>query len=442
MGKLLTIALFIAACVGIFGWLFVKAGGDLPGGQKPLKARALVPTAFQLVQNADVRRAGVTIGHVRDVKNRGDFGLVEFNVDQDKGPLYKDATVRIRTKTLVGENYVDLDPGTPKAGPLGDDGVIPLAQAGEAVQLDEILSGLDARTRAAVQRNLDAFGGGFGDRGPELSRLFAVTPGTLKGVAQLSDLLKDQRPQLASMIDQTGKTLQAFANRTADVRNLSVQSQRTAAAAASRDKQLAATLAALPDTLRQLRTTSAKLGRVSRRSTPVAADLRVAMTALPAVTKRLQTSTEAGRQLFRILPSVSKQAEPMLSRLKTFSGATTDAVPSVDRFLSETNPMLRYFMPHATDLGTVFANIGSATDTRDVSSNLGRVHALVDQETLSGLPKEVYDAIDALANAGAVDKTRGVQYNAYPSPGDRTSPKPGTKAPPRLTADPTALGPK
>jgi phospholipid/cholesterol/gamma-HCH transport system substrate-binding protein len=442
IGKLLTIAIFTIACVGVFAWLFGQAGGNLPGGKKVDRAQALVPTAFQLVKNADVRRAGVTIGKVRDVQNRGSVGLVQFDVDQDQGPLYKDATVKIRTKTLVGENYVDLDPGTPKAGKLGENGTIPLKQAGEAVQLDEILSGVDKKTRAAVQRNLDALGGGLGDRGQQLSRLFAASPATLKSVAQLSDLLKDQRPQLAAMIDQSGKVLQAFANRTADVRNLSVQAQQTAAAAASRDAQIGATLAQLPDTLRQLRETSELLGRVSRRSTPVTADLRVAMAALPAVTKRLQASTTAGRELFDVLPSVSKRADPMLAKLKDFSGETKQLVPAMDGLLRETNPALRYLKPHATELGTVWANLGSATDTRDVSSNLGRVHTVYDDRTINGLPKGVYDAVQDLLNLGGLSKTRMLGKEAYPTPGSRRTPKGSGTTPPQLKADPSALGGK
>jgi len=442
IGKLLTIAIFTIACVGIFGWLFVKAGGDLPGGEKGNRARALVPTAFQLVQNADVRRAGVTVGKVKDVQNRGSVGVVSFEVDKDQGPLYKNATVRIRTKTLVGENYVELEPGTPKAGPLGDNGVLPLAQAGEAVQLDEILSGLDDKTRAAIQANLDSLGGGFGERGAQLSRLFATTPVTLKNVQGLNDLLNDQKPQLAKMVDQTGQTLQAFANRTNDVRNLAVQGQKTAAAAATRDAQIGATLSQLPDTLRQLRETSAKLGRVSRRSTPVTADLRVAMAALPAVTKRLEASTNAGRELFDVLPSVSKQAEPMLAKLKDFSGETKDAVPSIDALMRELNPALRYLKPHARDIGTVWANLGSAVDTRDVTGNLGRVHALVDEETVNGLPKEVYEVVQQLATLGGFSNVRGVKRNAYPDPGSRKAPSALTKAPEQLKADPSALGAK
>ncbi|MEV4418941.1 MlaD family protein [Patulibacter sp. NPDC049589] len=439
VGKLLTIAIFTIACLGVFGWLFVKAGGDLPGTDEGERAQALVPTAFQLVKNADVRRAGVTVGKVRDVQNRGSVGLVQFTVNKDQGPLYKDATVKIRTKTLVGENYVDLDPGTPKAGPLGDNGTIPLTQAGEAVQLDQILSGLDKPTRAAIQKNLDALGGGVGERGAQLSRLFAVTPVTLKGVRQLSDLLDDQRPELAKMIDQSGKVLQAFASRTADVRNLAVQAQQTAAAAASRDAQIGATLRQLPDTLRQLRETSTRLGRVSRRSTPVAADLRVAMAALPAVTKRLESSTNAGRELFDVLPSVSKQAEPMLAKLKDFSGETKTAIPALDGLLRETNPALRYLKPHATELGTVWANLGSAIGTRDVSSQLGRVHAIVDDRTVNGLPKEVYDAVQQVLTLGGLTKTRGIGFNAYPDPGSRKDPKALQGTPPQLRADPSAL---
>ncbi|MDX8150709.1 MlaD family protein [Patulibacter brassicae] len=437
--KLLLIAAFTAACVAIFAWLFVKAGGSIPGGGKT-KAQALVPTAFQLVPNADVRRAGVKVGRVRDIQSRGDLGLVSFEVDKDQGPLYRNATVRIRTKTLVGENYLDIDPGDRKTGELPQDGTLPVTQAGEAVQLDQILSGLDERTRASVQRNLSTIGGGLGDRGPELNRLFGSLPNTFDRVTEIDEILKNQRPQLARTIEQTGQLMQAFANRTADVRRLAIQAEATARAAAERDQQIGAALNALPDALRQVKATSTHLGEVAGRNTSVVADLRVAAQALPAVTARLERSSAAGRQVVSILPGLSKQADPMLAKLTAFGPEAKRIVPPLDSFLREANPFLRYVKPYSRELGTVFANLGSAAGTKDAVGYVGRIMLMVSPYTVTGLPKGVQGAVDALTTVGGLFPLLKVDFNGYPAPGTRGNPTPLQGDPPKVDQDPSALG--
>ena len=437
-GKLAAIALFTATCLAIFGWLWVKAGGDLPGGRSGTQAQALLPTAFQLVPNADVRRAGVKIGRVRDVEHRGALGLVRFEVDADQGPLYRDARVRIRTKTLVGENYLELDPGDARAGRLPRDGVLSVEQAGEAVQLDEILSGLDARTRAAVQRNLSSIGRGVGDRGPQLNRLFGELPGVVGRVTELDDVLRGQRPQLARLVAQTGELTQAFADRGEDVRTLAVGAEATARAAAERDAQLGAALDELPATLRQVGATTRRVGALGRRNAPVVADLRTGVDALPAVTRRLERSARAGRTVVGVLPGLARRADPMIRRLQAFAPAAAALVAPLDELLRQVNPALRYLAPYAREAGTVFANLGSAADTTDAVGHLGRVMPIVGTRSVTGLPPGVHDALDRLTALGGLVPAMTLGVSPYPEPGQRANPVPLRGAPPRVDADPPA----
>ncbi|WP_320670036.1 MlaD family protein [Patulibacter defluvii] len=437
--KILAIVTFTAICVGIFAWLFGKAGGTLPGAESKYEAKVLVPTAFQLVPNGDVRRAGVKVGKVTDISSRGDVGVVTIAIDKDQGPVYRDATVKVRTKTLVGENYIDLDPGTPQAGPLKGDAALPLEQAGEAVQLDQILSGLDKPTRAAVQRNLDALGPGFRGRGDDLNEFLGAATPTIRKVGDLTELLDGQRDQLARVVDDTGTVMQAFGDRTADVRKLAIQAKNTAEAAASRDQRISDVLDRLPGTLQQVKSTVAHLGRVSRSSTPVVADLKVAAQNLPPVTERLAAAAKAGQQLFDVLPGFSKQAEPMLRSLRVFGDETTPVVPALDAVLRNLNPALAYLGPRATDMATAFANMGSAVDTRDATGNLARVHLTVDEHTLTGMRKEVTDTLNTLISVGGLAGTQGLRFNAYPDPGQRGNPQLPKGDPPRLAEAPSAL---
>lgn len=434
-GKIAGLLAFTTICLLIFGVLFVKAGGNLPGGGKEYEAKVLVPTAFQLVPNGDVRRAGVTIGKVKKIDSRGSAGLVTIALKKGQGPVYRDATVLVRTKTLVGENYLDLDPGTPRAGKLPDGAALPLTQAGEAVQLDQILSGLDAKTRASVRKNLNALGPGLDRRGADLNRLIGVASPTLDRVDQLTTLLDSQKDQLARVVDNTGDVMQAFTDRTDAVRRLATQAKSTADAAASRDQQLSAVLATLPGTLRQVRSTTTHLGRVSRSSTPVVADLRVATRELPPVTRRLASAAKAGQRLFDVLPSFSKAADPMLASLQSFATDTKPVVPDLDQVLRTLRPGLAYVGPYARDIGSGAGLLGDAVNSEDQVGKVARVHAEVDENTVNGLPLQLQKIIADLTNLGSVHNLHRADYGSYPAAGTRKSPEPTAPAP-RLEPDP------
>src|SRR5688500_17299408 len=59
-----------------------------------------------------VRIAGVRKGHVTDIKVRPDGSAeVTMTVDDDV-PLHSDATARVANLGLLGEKYIELEPGT------------------------------------------------------------------------------------------------------------------------------------------------------------------------------------------------------------------------------------------------------------------------------------------------------------------------------------------
>jgi phospholipid/cholesterol/gamma-HCH transport system substrate-binding protein len=88
-----------------------------------------VKATFEDVAGLDdesaVRIAGVRKGHVTDIKVRPDGRAeVTLQVDDDV-PLHADATAKVANLGLLGEKYIELDPGTPTA-PLLAQGTVTL----------------------------------------------------------------------------------------------------------------------------------------------------------------------------------------------------------------------------------------------------------------------------------------------------------------------------
>src|SRR5207248_1982565 len=115
--KIATLIAFTVICLLVFLYLFQATGGRL-GFSSGYKVSALMPTTFNLVPQSDVRAAGVKVGTVDSVTPHGQDALVTFTIDthtRSFPPIYRNATTQVRIKTLVGESYLSLDPGTPDA---------------------------------------------------------------------------------------------------------------------------------------------------------------------------------------------------------------------------------------------------------------------------------------------------------------------------------------
>jgi ABC-type transporter Mla subunit MlaD len=66
--------------------------------------------------------------------------------------VYKNSTVPIRSKSVAGENYVELDPGDPSRGALRSGGVLPLSQELAPTQDDDVFSIFNAPERKNLAR--------------------------------------------------------------------------------------------------------------------------------------------------------------------------------------------------------------------------------------------------------------------------------------------------
>ena len=106
-----------------------------------------------------MRIAGVNVGKVIDVTPRGDAAEVTFTVADDGRPIHDDAEIDIRPRLfLEGNFFLDLKPGSPSAPELPSDGEIPATQTATAVQLDEVLTALQADSRQSLRELLKGFG--------------------------------------------------------------------------------------------------------------------------------------------------------------------------------------------------------------------------------------------------------------------------------------------
>ena len=116
--RLAAMILFTASCVGILLYLWLVFGGSVPLRPEGYRVKVQFPEATQLAQEADVRISGVNVGKVKTKEPDNRTGLTEtvLELDERYAPIPRDTRAILRQKTLLGETYVELSPGTRGTG--------------------------------------------------------------------------------------------------------------------------------------------------------------------------------------------------------------------------------------------------------------------------------------------------------------------------------------
>ena len=138
--------------------------------QSHYELHAVFKNAANIRKDSPVRIAGVNVGKVESVKSVCDNGLtgncasnyaeVTFTVD-DRRASRSTATRRSRSgpaSSWRATSSSTCSPGSPSAPTLSSGDTIPVTQTSTAVQLDQILTSLQAPDRANLQKLLEGYG--------------------------------------------------------------------------------------------------------------------------------------------------------------------------------------------------------------------------------------------------------------------------------------------
>lgn len=132
------LGLFVVGTVGLLIWLAQSIGALGGGGGERYTVR--LQHAAGLVENNAVKIAGVDIGRIERISVDHDVAVLTLQVD-DEIVLHDDARAIVRAKSLLGEKYLQLDPGTRDAGVLEPGSAIPHVDV--PFEIDQVLNALE-----------------------------------------------------------------------------------------------------------------------------------------------------------------------------------------------------------------------------------------------------------------------------------------------------------
>src|SRR4051794_28197777 len=171
LGKILVMVGFALSCFGLLLFLWLAFGGPTPLKAKSYRVEVSFGEATQLAHEADVRISGVPVGKVKDIETNAQTGRSDATIElkSEYAPLPANSKAILRQKTLLGETYVELTPGTPNSKPVPDNGRLGQGQVADTVELDEILRTFDPKTRAAFQDWIQTQAVAIDGRGQDLN---------------------------------------------------------------------------------------------------------------------------------------------------------------------------------------------------------------------------------------------------------------------------------
>jgi virulence factor Mce-like protein len=307
-----------------------------------------------LVVGNDVREGGYLIGLVSDIKptqlgNGRVAAELTLKLNQTYGSVPRDSTVTIRSRSVLGLKYVDLERGTsPRT--IADGGTLQISHTRVPVQLDQVFSMFDPPTRTAIQSDLKGFGDMFTGRGSSVNDLISTLPPLLSNLKPVAQYLSAPPTGLTRFFDTTDTLVRALAPVSPTLSRLFTDMATTFGAISNDPHALEATIAESPSTL-SVGTDSLKAQQpflvdfttLGHALTPATRDLAQA---LPDINPAIETGTRTLRRT----PILNHKLQGVMRSLKTLALApgTNVALNGLVSTVSTLNPMIRYLGPYQT----------------------------------------------------------------------------------------------
>ena len=351
MRRLVLIALvLVAAAVAA---AVASASGSGTGGGT-YRVRAIFDDASFAVAGEQVRVAGAPVGSIASLEvtqNKQAAVTLAIN-DARFTPFHANATCAIRPQSLIGEMYVDCNPGTSSApklaridrGPGAGTYYLPVIHTHSPVDFDisqDIYREPIAQRLAII---LNELGTGLAARGSDLNAVIHRADPALQNTDQVLKILADQNRALAKLATDSAAVLTPLANQRRALADFIVQANTTAVASAQRSGDISRSIQLLPAFLRQLRPLMVDLGTLADQGTPVASELDASASALGREFTELTPFAKAARtSLIALGNAAAKSQGPLIAtlpldrRLQRLGNQTAPAANLLDRLTASLN---------------------------------------------------------------------------------------------------------
>ena len=295
----------VLVVIGICAGAFVLAGAsDQQSGGRTYKI--MFDNAFGLAKGGDFRVGGVNAGQTTDfevVKKQGEAPKAVVTVEVSKpgfGDFRSDASCEIRPQSLIGEYYVDCQPGKSEER-LKNGGTVPVEQTSSTIPVDLVNNIMRRPYRERFRLLVTELGTGLAGRPDDLQEVLRRAHPGLRETSRVLRILGDQNRVIKDFIADSDTVVNELEKNKRDVVRWVREAGETAEISATRREELRAQFQRFPEFLDELRPTMARLGELADEQTPLLTDLQQAAPDLDTFFTRLGPFAEASRPAVRSL---------------------------------------------------------------------------------------------------------------------------------------------
>jgi hypothetical protein len=348
-------------------------------------------------------------------------------------PLYSGTQLTVRPRSPLGLKYVELVPF--KTGKkLAPGATLPLASARPTVDLDQVLSAVDAPTRRSLQLAVGGLGTGFAGRGAAFNETLASAPELLTHAQNVAANLADPRTGLDRFVRGAANTAAQVAPVAPQLGTLIASSSTTAGALASVAPQLKDVISGLPATEDAGTRTLVTARPVLRDARLLVHDIRPGIDALTPAAVRLHAAIQTGIPVVRHALSLSDRLRDTLAAIDELASdpRTSGALERLLTTVKTALPLLRFAVPAQTEcnyLGLWTRNVPSTISEGDDSGTWFRTLTLAqtDQQQPRSSPSPNLH-VNPYGNSAAPGQTHECEVGNEPyTPGRQIGHAPGNQ---------------
>lgn len=371
-------ALSLAGLLVLAGALFVGYSTT-----RDYKVRAVLPNAGNLFVGGSVMVDGYEAGSITSIEVEDGRALVEMSLDDEFAPLHDGARVEVVWKAALGERLLRVVDGPREHQELAEGALLTGVQT-EPVELDAVLSTLDAPTRERVASLVTRLRGTLADREAAVNASLRTGGPALRELGAVLRELNTDGAAIRQIVEQFDQTMRVVGQRDESLEQVITSLAGMAESVAAQDEELGATLGRLPAVLQHATDT---LGRV-----PGTVDETLPMLEeLAPATDHLQPVAKSLRPLLQDLRPTVAQLRPTLDALSRMLGITPGllegsiaTIPDADDAMTGVTPALDFLRPYTPEIAGWGTNWGSAAGNYDNNGHYTRFHILAGLESAIG----------------------------------------------------------
>lgn len=306
--------------------------------QGGFEVQAVFSSAQTLQRSYQVRIAGVQVGEVTEVEPLGGTdddlrgALVTMSLTDDAGPIHEDATFQLRPRLFLDGNlFVELRPGSPPADVVDEGHTFPVTQTSNSVQLDQVLTTLQADVRGNLQTLLDELGDGLVRHGGAtgLREYFASSAPANRYSAEVGEgLLGTEEGDLSGFIKGLDRVVAGLGRDDESLQGFVTNLRTFSGSLAAQDAALGEAIERLPGALRA--------------GEPAFTALDSAFPSLRAFAREALPGVRSTASSLRPAIPFARQLRGLMSRPET-RGLVADlrpTIPDLARLVDRTGPFL------------------------------------------------------------------------------------------------------